>query len=130
MQGEVQLDVAARDGASVRVVHGKSHLVNGRSAVVLRHRSPSVAECVRPVLFFLGDAQTPANLLDAVVHTCTERVVVAKPLVETEQVRVVRLCQVFLHQRLYHRLNPHFDVRIIGARLFRLGSVVAQALFR
>jgi len=96
-RSEINLDVASRYRMPMRMIHTKRHLRNARSAVVLRHSSPSVTErvCAVPTLFRYPHAL--AELLYAIVHIRVERVRGREPLVKVQQVGVVSLGQIFLN---------------------------------
>ena len=96
-RSEINLYVASRYRMPMRVVHAKRHLRNARSAIVLRHSTPSVTErvCAVPTLFRYPHAL--AELLYAVVHIRVERIRGREPLVKIQQVGVISLGKIFLN---------------------------------
>lgn len=96
---EVEFEITSRHLMAACMVHGKGHFANGRAAVVLRYRSPSVAERVDTIAVVACNAYALANLLYAAVGITAEAVRVAVTLVEAEQERVVVAGSILVKQR-------------------------------
>ncbi len=79
-RSEINLYVASRYRMPMRVVHAKRHLRNARSAIVMRHSTPSVTERVCAVPTLLRYPHALAELPYAVVHIRVERIRGREPL--------------------------------------------------